>query len=104
MNSTERERFLAFRKRVFDLIKKTDDGYHKSYEGAMDVRYSYSNIYESEENVECLDFVEIELHCYLLVNGRHITWGGRTFDRAMEKAESWLKDTECILNSMMPFN
>lgn len=96
MNSTERERFLAFRKKVFDLIKKTDDGYHKSYEGAMDVRFSYSNIYESEGDVECLDFVEIELHCYLLVNGRHITWGGRTFDRAMEKAESWLKEIECM--------
>ena len=89
----EWERFYRLRQRVFNLIKEVDDGYHKSYEGAIDVRICFDNIYEAD-NIKDVSFVEIELHCYLLVNGRHILWDGRTFAEALDKFEDWLKNTE----------
>lgn len=89
----EWERFYGLRQRVFDLIRKEDDGYHKSYEGAIDVRIGFDNIFEAN-NVRDVSFVEIELHCYLLVNGRHIRWCGRTFKEALDEFEDWLKNTE----------
>ena len=94
---TEEEwyRFYKLRERVFKLIKEVDDGYHKSYEGAIDIRISFANIFEAD-TVEDVDFVEIELHCYLLINGRHIAFDGRTFKEALDKFEVWLKHTEDI--------
>ena len=89
----EWERFYGLRQRVFDLIEKVDDGYHKSYEGAIDVRICFDNIYEAD-NVRDVSFVEIELHCYLLVNGRHISWDGKTFSETLDKFEDWIKDIE----------
>jgi len=91
----EWERFYGLRQRVFNLIEKVDDGYHKSYEGAIDVRICFDNIYEAE-NVTDVSFIEIELHCYLLVNGRHISWNGKTFKEVLDKFEDWLIDTENI--------
>ena len=91
------ERFFGLRQRVFDLIKKIDDGYHKSYEGAVDVRICFDNIYESED-VHSIRYFGIELHCYLLVNGRHITFEGDNFGQALDKFESWLIKTEKFEN------
>lgn len=82
------ERFFDLRRKIFKAIDKVDDGYHKSYEGAMDVRFIFNNYFESK-NIDDLECVEIELHCYLLVNGRHITWTGKTFEEALTKAEEW---------------
>ena len=87
------ERFYRLRKRVFDMIRKVDDGYHKSYEGAIDVRTCFDSIFE-DENATGIGFVEIELHCYLLVNGRHITFYGKTFNEALDKFEDWIQETE----------
>ncbi len=89
----EWDRFYKLRQRVFDLIGKEDDGCHKSYEGAVDVRIYFENIYEADD-VKDVSFVEIELHCYLLVDGRHITWYGYDFTKALDKFEEWVKDTE----------
>ena len=96
MNITDKEweRFFSLRERVFTLIRKVDEGYHKSYEGAVDVHLYFNNIYESKD-VKDIAIVEIELHCYLLIrNGRHIIWNGRTFEEAMNKFESWIETTE----------
>lgn len=93
MNPKDLERFYSLRERVFTLIRAVDDGYHKSYEGAMDVRFCFDNIYETK-NVCEVEYVEIELHCYLLVNGRHITFHGKTFSAAMDSFERWLKEQE----------
>ena len=90
MDEKDFRRFFKFRKDVFRLIEKVDEGYHKSYEGAVDLKFCYQNIYEAK-NVEDIDCVEIELHCYLLVNGRHIAWEGKTLSEALDKAEAWLK-------------
>lgn len=92
------ERFYGLRQRVFDLIKKIDDGYHKSYEGSVDVRICFDNIYESED-VHTTSFFEIELHCYLLVNGRHITFDGDNFGQALDLFEQWISATEEIENT-----
>lgn len=89
----EWERFYRLRERVFDLIREVDDGYHKSYEGAVDVRICFDNIYEADD-VRDVSFIEIELHCYLLVNGRHISFNGHSFKEAMDKFEDWLAHTE----------
>ena len=62
-----------------------DDGHHKSYEGAMDVTFSYGDYFTSMDE-EDLDCVKIELHCYLLINGRHEEWWGKTFEEALDKA------------------
>lgn len=95
MNITDKEweRFFSLRERVFTLIRKADEGYHKPYEGAVDVHLCFNNIYESK-GVRDIDIVEIELHCYLLVDERHITWYGRTFEEAMDYFENWIETTE----------
>ena len=90
MNDTNWERFFTLRKRVFDAIKKIvedpeDDGHHKSYEGAMDVTFSYGDYFTSSDEKD-LDGVIIKLHCYLLIDGRHEEWWGKTFEEALDKA------------------
>lgn len=97
ITNEEWERFYGLRQRVFDLIEKIDDGCHKSYEGAVDVRICFDNIYESED-VRSIGYIEIELHCYLLVNGRHITWEGHSFGEALNQFEEWIIETEKIKN------
>lgn len=97
ITNEEWERFYGLRQRVFDLIEKVDDGYHKSYEGACEVRLYFDNIYETDD-VRTVGDVEIELHCYLLVNGRHIAWKGRSFAEALDQFEEWLAETERIEN------
>lgn len=94
INTKEQEdwvKFFKLRERIFDKIKKVDEGYHKSYEGSVDVRFNFQNIYEAKD-IKDIAFVEIELHCYLLVDGRHITFEGKTFREALDKFESWLSD------------
>lgn len=86
MHDENWKRFFCLRQKVFDKIREVDDGCHKSYEGAMDVLFSFKNIYESD-SVEETDVVEIQLHCYLLVSGRRATWHGKTFSEALDKAE-----------------
>ena len=93
ITSEDWERFYGLRQRVFDLIKWADDGYHKSYEGAVDVRIGFDNIYESD-SIRDVEYVEIELHCYLLVNGRHITWGAENFTEALDRFEEWIEELE----------
>lgn len=84
------ERFFKLRQKVFDMIREIDEGYHKSYEGAVDVRFCFKNIYEAE-NLDDLDFVEIELHCYLLINGRHKTFRGKDFETALDSFGQWVE-------------
>ena len=93
ITNEEWDRFYRLRQRVFDIIRAVDEGYHKSYEGAVDVQFCFQNIYEADSVMD-IDFVEIELHCYLLVNGRHITFGGRSFSEAMDKFEAYIKHFE----------
>ena len=87
----EWQRFFKLRQRVFDAIKRIvddpeDDGSHKSYEGAMDVTFGFANYFEADD-IKDIDGVKIELHCYLLINGRHAEWYGDTFADALDKAE-----------------
>lgn len=89
------KRFFELRGRLFDLIRKVDDGYHKSYEGALDVMLSFPNIYESDGNPECEWLCWIELGCYLLIeDGRHKKFHGETFDECLDQFEEWLTKRE----------
>ena len=92
----EWERFYKLRQKIFELIREEDDGYHKSYEGAMDVTISFPSIYEAD-NERSFNYVSIALHCYLLINGRHEEWVGHTFTEALDKIESWIKATEMCM-------
>lgn len=87
----EWQRFFKLRQRVFDAIRNIvedpeDDGHHKSYEGAMDVTFCFNNYFNADD-VKDLALVKIELHCYLLIDGRHEEWYGNTFAEALDKAE-----------------
>lgn len=93
ITNEELERFYCLRQRVFDIIRAVDDGYHKSYEGAIEVRFCFDSIFEVDD-VRDVSFVEIELHCYLLVNGRHISFRGHTFNGALDKFADWVDETE----------
>lgn len=89
------KRFFELRGRLFDLIRKVDDGYHKSYEGALDVMLSFPNIYESDGNPEREWLCWIELGCYLLIeDGRHKKFHGETFDECLDQLEDWLTKRE----------
>ena len=90
-NERNWQRFFDLRRKVFKAIERivTDpdhDGFHKSYEGAMDVTFCFDNYFEAND-VTDVSFVKIELHCYLMVNGRHEAWTGSTFADALDKAE-----------------
>ena len=91
------KRFFALRRRVFDAIDSIvndpdDDGYHKSYEGAMDVTFCFDNYFNADNDEHAIAGVKIELHCYLLINGRHEEWWGDTFEEALDKAEAGIND------------
>lgn len=92
-------RFYVLRERLFNLIRKEDNGYHKSYEGAIDVIYFYPNIFESTGNPEKADSVKIELHCYLLCSNRHEEFTGGTFSDCLDKFEAWIKLLEPVIDN-----
>ena len=89
-------RFYMLRQRLFDLIRAVDNGYHKSYEGAIDINFSFPNIFESSGNPEPAELVRIELHCYLLCSGRHEEFTGHSFEEALDKFERWIEEREDI--------
>lgn len=93
-NEKDFYRFGTLRDRVFKLIEKEleddDGGCNKSYEGAIDLTISYPNYFEQENEPYC----RIELHCYLLINGRHKTFDGYTMKQALDRFEAWVKAKE----------
>jgi len=91
-NEKDFSRLSMIRERVFKLIEKNleEDSYCKSYEGAIDLTISYPNYFEQENEPYC----QIELHCYLLINGRHITFDGETMKDALDGFEAWVKERE----------
>lgn len=88
------DRFYGLRQRVFNLIRAVDEGYHKSYEGALDIVFSFPDVFTSNGNPEPPEYCRIKLYCYLLCNGRHEEFDGPTFDRCMDKLERWIDAKE----------
>lgn len=99
ISKKEWERFYALRTRLFGLIEAVDDGYHKSYEGAMEITVRFDNIYEAERGADSppYDFL-LSVHCYLLINGRHEDFKGDTFTECLDRFEKalvrWAKEWE----------
>ena len=84
-------RFFTLRQRLFDLIRYVNEGYHKSYEGALDLTFSFTNVFNSNDNPEPPESVRIDLACYLLpLEGRHEAFYGATLNDALNVFESWL--------------
>ncbi|MBQ6599968.1 MAG: hypothetical protein IJH79_20675 [Lentisphaeria bacterium] len=88
ISKKEWERFYDLRTRLFRLIETVDDGYHKSYEGALEVTVRFNNIYEAEQGAASppYDFL-LAVHCYLLIDGRHEEFEGDTFTECLNKFE-----------------
>lgn len=93
------ERFLAFRKHVFEELKKyfenDEDGHHKSYEGAMSISFNYPDYFIAGNEHE-IDDILLTLDCYVIGPSRHYQWRGKTFDEVVSKAwvefDSWLAE------------
>ena len=90
----EWERFYALRTRLFELIQAVDDGYHKPYEGAMGLLLGFDNVFESSGPADRPVIYTLEVHCYLLINGRHETYSGNTFNECLDDLENDLKEWE----------
>lgn len=86
----EWERFYSLRNRLFTLIAVAlhEDPYCKSYEGAIDLDISFPNYFETDSAYGPPEYFGIELHCYILINGRHETYKGKTFSQCLDKLEN----------------
>lgn len=95
ITAKEWERFYALRTRLFELIQAVDEGYHKSYEGAMEITVRFDNIYAAEHGADSppFDFL-LSVHCYLLIDGRHKDFEGETFAECLDQFEYALVDWE----------
>lgn len=96
IDKSDWDKFLSLRQRVFNLIdiELREDSYCKSYEGATDITISLPNYFAAETDIGRIELWQIELHCYLLINGRHITFEGSTFKEALDKYENWVTEKE----------
>lgn len=83
------ERFYHLRNRIFTLIAAAlnEDPYCKSYEGAIDLDISFPNYFETNSAYDPPEYFGIELHCYILINGRHETYKGKTLSQCLDKME-----------------
>lgn len=88
------ERFYDLRKRLFSLIRREleIDSYCKPYEGAMEIYFEFPDYFQPHKDKPSC--VKINLHCYVVGPGRHYTFGGKTFEEALDKVERWIKDRE----------
>lgn len=87
------DRMITLRKRLFGLIRAVDEGYHKSYEGALDITISLPGIFDSEDDVA----FKIEISCYLLCYGRGETFRGESMEECLDQFEVWIEDKELQL-------
>lgn len=78
-------RIATAQQRIFRCIEDElrEDGHHKSYEGSMEVTLSLPNFFEPGAPKWT-----ISLHCYLLIDGRHEHWTGRSLDEAVAQMEA----------------
>ena len=90
MNKKQYERFMKIRARAFVLINKIiqETGHCKSYEGATEVTLSFPDIFAGEDETEC---AIITFHCYLMGNGRHHDFRGKTMDDALDEFERFIE-------------
>ena len=81
------ERFYRLRCRIFELIHAVDEGIHKSYEGAIDLTLGFDNVWESGNSASPPSVFNLDLYCYLLINGRQKRYQGRTFEQCLDQLE-----------------
>lgn len=83
------ERFYSLRNRLFTLIAAAlhEDPYCKSYEGAIDLDISFPNYFETDSAYDPPEYFGIELHCYILINGRHKKYKGKKFSQCLDSLE-----------------
>jgi hypothetical protein len=93
-------RVTRAQQRIFRCIEDElrQDGHHKSYEGAIEISLSLPNYFEQSTSPQWT----ISLHCYLLLDGRHQSWSGRTLPEAIAKMEAAI-DPICMPYEMDRF-
>ena len=83
-------RLQNLRKKLFDLILHENEisgGYHKSYEGRLDLTLELPNIWEDGNTKP---YWNLHLACYLLCSGRSDDWSGPNITNVLDQFESWL--------------
>lgn len=87
MNLEAMARVFRAQQRIYRCIEDClkEDGHHKSYEGAMEVSLVLPNMFEQERGLVW----SITLHCYLLCDGRHETWSGKSLEECCAQMEAW---------------
>lgn len=95
------EKFYEIRSMVNKYLEKALKVYesHKSYEGSWDLKIEFPNYFESNDPNSGPSFIQLTLHCYLLVDGRHYTWSGYDPNAVLVKVENDIKrwiEEECL--------
>lgn len=65
-----------------------EDGHHKSSEGACEVTLCLPNMFEADQRPTWM----VGVYSYVLSEGRHNEWVGKTLDEALAKAEDAVKE------------
>ena len=65
-------------------------GYHKDYEGRMEIGYSLPGIFHESEKISWF----INLSCYLLCDGRGEDFVGATFEDCLDQFEKFVSGCE----------
>lgn len=93
---TSVERFDNCRKRLWDLLSRTDMIDCKSYDGVIELTYCYPSYFDTEPKYEVpiYECVYIILHCYVIGPTRHYEFGGKTLNDAVDKFEEWIDARE----------
>lgn len=94
------ERLTELRKKINYAIglHLAQDAHCKSYEGAMQITYSFPNYFEDPTGKKPHFMVTLALDCYVLGPNRHYTWTSSTLNKVLDVAEltinEWLKEEE----------
>ena len=89
----EYKRFEKLRTRLFSTISfenQLSGGYHKSYEGALEIGLSFLGYFDDEKPPTW----NIHLSCYLLCTGRGEDFAGKTFNLCLDRLEEFIVGCE----------
>lgn len=91
---SDKERFLALRKKLFSMIKYQleQDPCCKSYEGLIEVTSEFPCYFDDNNAEEAASYYEITLRCYVLGPQRHYKFTGNTASEALDKFEDALNE------------
>jgi len=93
LSKSQMKRLQALRSRLFVCIEfenKMSGGYHKDYEGWLEIGYSLPGIFHEKEKTPW----HIHLSCYLLCEGRGEDFLGATIEECLDNFEKFIEGCE----------